>query len=67
MVTKDDSRMTYEYEKHYIVYPHYDWMISKNIREGGKLVPEGVEYNSGTNTEWLSVEELRNALKQMKE
>lgn len=67
MVTKDDSRMTYEYEKHYIVYPHFDWMSSKNIREGGKLVEEGFEYNSGTNTEWLSVEQLREALKKMNE
>jgi UDP-N-acetylglucosamine 4,6-dehydratase (inverting) len=25
MITKDDSRTTYDYEKHYIVYPNVDW------------------------------------------
>lgn len=65
MVTKDDSRMTYEYDKHYIIYPHYDWSSKRNILPGGKLVEEGFEYNSGTNKEWLSVEQLREALKHM--
>ena len=25
MVTREDSMMTYEYDKHFIVYPHFDW------------------------------------------
>lgn len=66
MVTKDDSRSTYEYEKHYIVYPNFEWWNNKEyFTEGGTLVEEGFEYNSGTNKEWLSVEELRKALEQM--
>jgi len=60
MVTKDDSRMTYEYEKHYIIYPHFDWWSSKrHFTKGGRNIEEGFEYNSGTNVEWLDVEELR--------
>ena len=60
MITKDDSRMTYEYDKHYIIYPHFDWWNSQNyMTPGGKLVEEGFEYNSGSNVEWLSVEQLR--------
>lgn len=67
MVTKDDSRMTYEYEKHYIVYPNFEWMnLEERLLPGGKLVPEGFEYNSGENTEWLSVEELKEALSKIK-
>lgn len=59
MITKDDSRMTYEYEKHYIIYPHFDWWNSqKFMTPGGKLVEEGFEYDSGKNNEWLSIEEL---------
>ena len=59
MITKDDSRMTYEYEKHYIIYPHFDWWNSQNyMTPGGKLVEEGFEYDSGKNSEWLSVERL---------
>lgn len=65
MVTKDDSRMTYEYDKHYIVYPDYNWKNELDILAGGKLVEDGFEYNSGTNTQWLNVEELREALQDM--
>ncbi|MCR5701961.1 MAG: UDP-N-acetylglucosamine 4,6-dehydratase (inverting) [Lachnospiraceae bacterium] len=63
MVTKDDSRSTYEYEKHYIIYPNYIWANPGNIIPGGKLVDEGFEYNSGNNTEWLDVNELKEAIK----
>lgn len=64
MITKDDSRMTYEYDKHYIIYPHFDWWNSQNYMTlGGKIVEEGFEYNSGSNVEWLSVDNLRDLLK----
>lgn len=64
MVTRDDSRTTYEYDKHYIVYPHFDWLdLDKVLLPGGTLVEEGFEYNSGNNKEWLDVEGLRKALK----
>ena len=64
MITRDDSRMTYEYEKHYIIYPHFDWWNSQNyMTPGGKLVEEGFEYDSGENGEWLSIEQLRELLK----
>ncbi|MBE5926118.1 MAG: UDP-N-acetylglucosamine 4,6-dehydratase (inverting) [Lachnospiraceae bacterium] len=62
MVTRDDSRLTYEYDKHYIIYPNFDWKNPADILPGGKPVEEGFEYNSGTNTQWLSVEELKEAL-----
>lgn len=65
MVTKDDSRSTYEYDKHYIVYPNYTWHDKQAVLPGGKRVQDGFEYNSGTNVEWLGVEELREALKHM--
>ena len=66
MVTRDDSRSTYEYEKHYIVYPHFDWLdLDKVLLPGGKLVEEGFEYNSGNNKEWLDVEGLKKALKEV--
>lgn len=63
MVTREDSAMTYEYEKHYIVYPHYNWWKEEQILDGGIPVKEGFEYSSGTNTEWLNVEQLQELLK----
>lgn len=63
MVTREDSLHTYEYEKHFIVYPHYNWWGEKDIIPGGKLVPRDFEYSSGTNKEWLNVQQLREKLK----
>lgn len=67
MVTKEDSLFTYEYDKHFIVYPHFDWWNSKKIQEGGKLVQPEFEYSSGNNTEWLNVEQLKTLLKHVEE
>lgn len=60
MVTKDDSMHTYEYEKHYIIYPHFDWwkFDTTLIGEGVK-VEEGFEYNSELNSNWINVKGLQ--------
>lgn len=64
MVTKDDSRSTYEYDKHYIIYPNFEWWNSKRyFTEGGKLVEEEFEYTSNNNKEWLTIDQLKEALK----
>ena len=63
MVTKEDSLFTYEYDKHFIVYPHFDWWDASKIQAGGKKVEPGFEYSSGTNTEWLSTEQIKRLLK----
>lgn len=66
MVTKDDSRMTYEYDKHYIIYPNFEWMdLSKSLLPGGKLVEEGFEYSSSSNEDWLNVAQLQELLAQL--
>lgn len=68
MVTKDDSYLTYEYEKHYIIYPHFEWWKFDKAKVGnGKKVVEGFEYNSGSNTQWLTVEEIRKALEELEQ
>lgn len=64
MITKDDSRTTYEYDKHYIIYPHFEWWdADKNDKSGGILVPEGFEYTSANNKEWLSIKDIKELLK----
>lgn len=63
MVTKDDSRRTYEYEKHYIIYPELDWWNSgKYMSPGGSPVEDGFEYSSAINDMWLSIEDLRDLI-----
>lgn len=63
MVTREDSLHTYEYEKHFIVYPHYNWWGPQDVLPGGKPVEPEFEYSSGTNTQWLSIEDIRKLLK----
>lgn len=68
MVTKDDSFLTYEYDNHYIIYPHFDWWKFDPSQIGdGVKVPDGFEYNSGNNKQWMSVDDIREQLKLIKE
>ena len=63
MVTVEDSMTTYEYDKHFIVYPQVVWNDKQRINTSGKKVEEGFSYSSGNNAEWLSVEDIRELLK----
>ena len=63
MVTSEDSPRTYEYDNHYIIYPQMVWSESRKVKPAGRLVPEGFSYSSGNNSEWLSVEQIRELLK----
>ncbi len=63
MVTVEDAMTTYEYDKHFIVYPQMKWNNRQEIAPGGKKVPDGFSYSSGNNTEWLSVTQIRELLK----
>lgn len=59
MITKEDSLHTYEYDQHFIIYPHMSWWDESRMVPGGRLVPHGFEYSSGTNSHWLSVTDLQ--------
>lgn len=63
MVTTEDSFTTYEYDRHFIVYPQMTWNNKQQPDMSGRKVEEGFSYSSGSNTEWLSVEQLRELLK----
>lgn len=66
MISKDDSRSTYEYDRHYIIYPQFDWWNKgQYFAAGGKKIEEGFEYNSETNKQWLTVEDLKDRIKSM--
>ena len=63
MVTPEDSADTYEYDKHFIVYPQMKFTDAQMTEPTGKRVADGFSYSSGNNTEWLSVEDIRELLK----
>ena len=65
MCPTDDSYHTYEYLDHYVIAPsikfyHDDIGFNQNkLGEEGSLVEAGFEYHSGTNPEFLSVDEIK--------
>jgi UDP-N-acetylglucosamine 4,6-dehydratase len=64
MCPVDDSHLTLEFSDHFVIRPTIQFNrpsdYTKNtLLEQGKPVPEGFEYNSGTNPRFLSVAELR--------
>lgn len=67
MITAEDSPNTYEYEKHFIIFPQMVWNNRQkpNPDGRGKKVPEGFSYSSDNNASWLSVDEIRELLNTM--
>lgn len=63
MITEEDSMTTYEFEKHFIIYPQLVWSAKQKPDESGTKVNDGFSYSSGNNTWWLSVEEIQERLK----
>lgn len=65
MITETDSLNTYEFESHYIIAPSTpEWDINELLEsQKGKPVGYGFKYNSGSNTEWLNVEQIKSLIK----
>lgn len=65
MVTAEDSPTTYEYDRHFIVYPQVIWNDKQSINTAGRKVPEGFSYSSDNNTAWLTVEAIREMIEDL--
>lgn len=65
MVTAEDSPNTLEFENNYIIYPQISFRKCQVRDPKGKPVPDGFVYSSGTNRQWLSVEEISEKLQEM--
>lgn len=62
MITTEDSMTTYEYDNHFIIYPQMVWANRKAPNPTGKKVEDGFSYSSGNNTQWLTVDEIKERL-----
>jgi UDP-N-acetylglucosamine 4,6-dehydratase/5-epimerase len=63
MIPRDEARNTLEFDHSYVVQPAFRFFARRFINKGGRPVPDEFEYQSGTNTSWLTTEELREMLK----
>jgi FlaA1/EpsC-like NDP-sugar epimerase len=60
MITSSDSFNTVDLNKYYAILPQGNHRIQQHYEQmGGKLVEPGFNYNSGSNDQWLSVDELK--------
>lgn len=67
MITSNDSLRTYEYDDFFVIYPNYDWWtIQGKILPNGIKVPNDWSYSSDTNSIWMSVEDLKGELNNVK-
>ena len=66
MITVSDSYTTFDLGKYYVILPQKPvWELKSFVENfNAKKVPEGMSYNSGENTEWVSIEELRLLIKE---
>lgn len=62
MITDTDALNTIELDKYYAILPSISYSYTNEdyiSHHSAKLVPTGFTYNSGTNSEWETIESLR--------
>ena len=65
MCPADDSHLTIEFDDHFVITPSISFFSRDNdftsnlLGEAGVAVDQGVEYNSGTNPHFLTVDEIK--------
>jgi UDP-N-acetylglucosamine 4,6-dehydratase (inverting) len=63
MITESDSYNTIEFDKYYAILPSGIEFDKYLKHYNAKMVTPGFKYNSGTNTQWETVESLREKIK----
>ena len=66
MISTEDSRSTIELEKYYIIKPEAEELRDRILIKG-KPVDVNFEYNSGNNSQWLSIQQMKDLIKEVDE
>ncbi|MFB9213685.1 UDP-N-acetylglucosamine 4,6-dehydratase (inverting) [Vibrio sinaloensis] len=67
MITDTDSLNTIDLGKYYAILPSVSFTYTEEeylVHHNAEKVPFGFKYNSGTNTEWESIDDLRNLIRE---
>ncbi|EMN01240.1 UDP-N-acetylglucosamine 4,6-dehydratase [Leptospira noguchii str. 1993005606] len=67
MITETDALSTIEFDKYFVILPSFKptWSIDEFKKVfNGKYCIQGFRYNSGENTHWLSVDELKKLIRE---
>ncbi len=63
MITSSDSYNTIEFDKYYAILPSYIEKKNYLSQFNGREVEKGFQYNSGTNSDWETVDSIRELIK----
>lgn len=65
MITETDALSTIEFDKYFVILPSMQlWDIAEFMRVfSGRKCDFGFKYNSGTNTDWLTVKQIRDLIR----
>lgn len=65
MITETDALNTIEFKDYFVILPSVPiWDVQEFTKTfGGKRCPRGFKYNSGMNTEWLTVDQIREMIR----
>ncbi len=66
LVTRDEARHSREFEKYLIIEPEFPFWEKESI-SGGSSLPEGFEYTSDKNSQWLSKAQLNEMVSKWKD
>lgn len=67
MISEEDARHTLEFDEYYIIQPDLDWWKNRKKDMGGKSVSADFVYNSGTNTQWLTISDMQKLIENLEE
>ena len=65
MITVADAPNTIELKDYYIILPQIDFENIEHKYPGAKKVPENFEYHSGNNTQWLTIKDMQELIKDL--
>ena len=68
LITEEEARHTIKLPDKFVIYPEFPWWSEKLWEKEKKLkkLPEGFRYSSDKNSNWLTVPQLKNLLKNLK-
>ncbi|GAA3351019.1 UDP-N-acetylglucosamine 4,6-dehydratase (inverting) [Deinococcus persicinus] len=64
MIMEDDARHTVEFNDYYVIQPELV-SLAQEQTNGGKALADGFAYTSDNNTEWLTIEQLKDLVEEM--
>ena len=63
MISEEDAVSSYEYDWYYKILPTLNkWNLDPKRLKDGKVLEPGFIYSSGSNKEWMTIEQLQEFL-----